>query len=154
MGGFEFNDYDEITDGEIKVVVRERRPAKLEIGYVPAYRFDILLPGNPEPLGQIELRIGNTKHIVMYGGHLGYRIKEEYRGQRYAAKACNLIKRIALDHDIETLWITCNPDNYASRRTCEIIGAQFIEIVNLPEDTDMYQEGERQKCRYKWNLLK
>ena len=154
MGCFEFNDYDEITDGEIKVVVRERRPAKPEIGYVPAYRFDILLPDNPEPIGQIELRVGNTRHIIMYAGHLGYRINEEYRGQRYAAKACNLIKRIALDHDLDTLWITCNPDNYASRRTCEIMGAKFVEIVYLPEDTDMYQSGERQKCRYRWNLLK
>ena len=63
----------------------------------------ILLPGNPEPLGQIELRIGNTKHIVMYGGHLGYGINEEYRGQRYAAKVCNLIKRIALDYSLKRL---------------------------------------------------
>jgi hypothetical protein len=27
-----------------------------------------------------------------------------------------------------------------------------VEIVDLPEETDMYQEGERQKCRYRLNL--
>ena len=46
------------------------------------------------------------------------------------------------------LWITCNPDNLASRRTCELAGAEFMGIVDLPPDSDMYLEGERQKCRY------
>jgi len=49
-------------------------------------------------------------------------------------------------------WITCNPDNAASRRTCELAGAVLVEIVDLPEDIDMYQEGERQKCRYRLEL--
>jgi tagatose 1,6-diphosphate aldolase len=50
------------------------------------------------------------------------------------------------------LWITCNPENIASRRTCEAAGADFVEIVDLPSDIDMYQEGERQKCRYRLKL--
>ena len=27
-------------------------------------------------------------------------------------------------------------------------GAELVEIVDLPEDNDMYQKGERRKCRY------
>ncbi len=152
MTDFKFNDYGTFTDGEIGVVVRERRPAKPEIEYVPVYRFDILLSGSPEPIGQIDLRIGNTRHLIMYGGHIGYGINEKYRGNRYAAKACNLIKRVAIDYGLKTLWITCNPDNYPSRRTCEILGCELVEIVDLPENTDMYRNGDRQKCRYRWDL--
>jgi hypothetical protein len=48
--------------------------------------------------------------------------------------------------------IDVHPDNIASRRTFELAGAKFVEIVDLPEDTDMYQEGERQKCRYRIDL--
>jgi tagatose 1,6-diphosphate aldolase len=59
---------------------------------------------------------------------------------------------LARHYSLNPLWITCNPDNYASRRTCELAGATFIEIVDLPEDTDMYQMGERQKCRYRLDL--
>jgi predicted acetyltransferase len=47
------------------------------------------------------------------------------------------------------VWITCDPDNIASRKTCELAGARLVEIVDLPEDTDMYREGMRQKCRYR-----
>jgi hypothetical protein len=46
-------------------------------------------------------------------------------------------------------WITCNLDNIASRKTCELAGARLVEIVDLSEDTDMYRKGERQKCRYR-----
>jgi hypothetical protein len=28
-----------------------------------------------------------------------------------------------------------------------------MEIVNLPPHVDMYREGERQKCRYRLDLL-
>jgi tagatose 1,6-diphosphate aldolase len=51
---------------------------------------------------------------------------------------------------MDVVWITCNPDNWASRRTCERLGCQLVDIVELPEHIDMYQDGERQKCRYRW----
>lgn len=149
---FKFIDYGVLSDGEINVVVREKRPAPKKKGYVPAYEFDICLPGKPDPIGRIGLRIGNTKYVIKYGGHIGYAINENYRGHRYASKACNLVKRIAIAHGLKTLWITCNPDNIASRRTCEILGCELVEIVNLPEDNDMFQDGERQKCRYRWDI--
>ncbi|HEY32728.1 MAG TPA: GNAT family N-acetyltransferase [Dehalococcoidia bacterium] len=152
MSGFELNDYRPFTDGEIEVVVRERYPGDEQRGLVPEYRFAIRLLGNPESIGIVSLRVGNTRHLVMYAGHIGYRIEKDYRGHRYAARACNLIRQVALDQGFKTLWITCNPDNWPSRRTCEILGCEFIEIVDLPEDTDMYQEGERRKCRYRWDL--
>ena len=28
----------------------------------------------------------------------------------------------------------------------------MTEIVDLPTDNDMYREGERQKCRYRFDL--
>ncbi|MNY80412.1 hypothetical protein D3C86_2214330 [compost metagenome] len=54
---------------------------------------------------------------------------------------------------MEKIIITCNPDNEPSRKTCEYIGANLIEIVDLPPHDDMYQEGERQKCIYEWVLI-
>ena len=151
MTGFIFNNYEKLTDGEIELVVREKRPAVAEKGIVPSYEFDICLP-EKKVVGRISLRVGDTERLRMYGGHIGYGVEEKYRGNHYAAKACKLVKQVALDHNIGTLWITCNPDNYPSRRTCEIIGSEFVEIVDLPPDIDMYGDGERQKCRYRWDL--
>ncbi len=50
------------------------------------------------------------------------------------------------------LWITCNPDNIASMRTCEILGAELVETVDVPEGITAYRKGERQKLRYKLEL--
>jgi len=41
------------------------------------------------------------------------------------------------------LYITCNPDNFASKRTCEFAGATLEKIIDLPNDNDMYMDGER-----------
>ena len=46
---------------------------------------------------------------------------------------------MARRHGLATVWITCNPDNRASRRTCELTGAQLVEIVDLPADNDKYR---------------
>jgi tagatose 1,6-diphosphate aldolase len=152
MSEFRFNGYGVLTDGEIEVVVSQKRPANPQKGYLPVYEFDIHLPGKPKAIGGVSLRIGNTEHVIKYAGHIGYGINERYQGNRYAAKACNLVRQVALDHGLKVLWITCNPENHPSRRTCEILGGEFVEIVDLPQDTNMYREGERQKCRYRWDL--
>jgi tagatose 1,6-diphosphate aldolase len=57
---------------------------------------------------------------------------------------------VAQAHEMEKLIITCNPDNIASRKTCEYVGANLLEIVDVPEYNDMYQRGEKEKCIYEW----
>ena len=146
---FEFQNPGTLIDEELELVLVEEYPGNPTIGYVPAYRFRMTLVGQDEEIGYIELRVGDTHHLAMYAGHIGYRVVPQYRGHRYAARSCRLLLPLARSHGLEMLWITCNPDNVASRRTCELAGAEFIEIVDLPEDTDMYQKGERRKCRYR-----
>ena len=55
---------------------------------------------------------------------------------------------------MEYLYITCNPDNYASRKTCEYAGGTLLEIAELPEENDMRDKGEFEKCIYKFTLRK
>jgi predicted acetyltransferase len=149
---FEFHDPGRLIDGDLELVLAERYPGDPTINYVPAYRFKMILVDQDQEVGRVEFRVGNTHHLTMYGGHLAYGVDPEHRGHRYAARACKLLLPLARHHGFQTLWITCNPDNIASRKTCELTGAILVEIVNLPEDTDMFQEGERQKCRYRLDL--
>ena len=158
MKDFKFIDCGVLSDGEIELVVKHRltvdkaKENGYPKGYPPQYTFDVRLAGKPEAIGWVQLRIGRTKWVTTQSGNVGYEISESYRGHRYAAKACNLVKQVALEHGLKTLWITCNPDNITSRRTSEILGCELVEIVDLPADTDMYQRGERKQCRYRWDL--
>jgi tagatose 1,6-diphosphate aldolase len=51
------------------------------------------------------------------------------------------------------LWITCNPDNTASRRTLDRLGAEFVEIVSVPDDYPLIAGTLRQKCRYRLEIM-
>ena len=141
-----------LIDDDLELVLVEKVPGDPLINYVPAYKFKMTLTGQDADIGRIELRVGNIEHIIRYGGHLAYWVESEFRGHHYAARGCRLLVPLARRHDLKELWITCNPDNLASRRTCELAGAEFVEVVDLPVYTDMYQEGERQKCRYRLDL--
>ena len=143
-------DVPPLVDGELELRLVERTPADPLRGRVPAYRFDLCVRG--DNVGGISLRVGSGKYLERYAGHIGYGVELPYRGRRYAARACLLLFEVARSHGMRTLWITCNPDNVASRRTCELIGGVLVEIVDLPPETDMYKEGERQKCRYRIQL--
>ncbi|MBZ9687099.1 GNAT family N-acetyltransferase [Clostridium estertheticum] len=82
---------------------------------------------------------------------MGYGIDEAYRGKSYASKTCRIIKQVAISHGMDKVIITCDPDNWASRRTCEE-GLKLKEIANLPPHNVMYLEDERQKCIFGWIL--
>jgi tagatose 1,6-diphosphate aldolase len=139
-----------LTDGEILLELATQVPGDSAKGFVPANHYQIIKVATNEKVGQIDLRLGYTWDLVQYAGQIGYGVREGFRGHHYAAKACLLLKPIAKDHHMDVLWITCNPDNWASRKTCERVGATLVEVVNLPENNPIYQRGERQKCRYRW----
>ena len=122
-----------------------------EKGWAEAYHFKICLVSGNAEVGFCDFRIGNTTGLY-FGGNIGYTVYENYRGNHYAGKACLLLLDLAKKHNMPYLYITCNPDNYASRRTCEYAGGILTSIIDLPEDNDMYLEGERQKCMYRFNL--
>ncbi len=149
---FEFRDPGKLVDNDLELLLVERYPGDSNVGYVPAYKFKMIRWGQDEEVGNIDLRVGNTHDLIMYGGHIAYGVNPEHRGHKFAARACRLLFPLATQHGLKELWITCNRDNIASRRTCEIAGATLVEIVELPEYSDMYQKGERQKCRYRVEL--
>lgn len=148
---FEFMNFDYLSDGEIDLIIEVKTEAYEPKGYLPAYKYEIRLHYGTARIGRIDLRIGHNINTY-YGGNIGYEIEEIYRGHHYAAKACRLVKQVAQAHGMGKLIITNNPHNIPSRKTCENIGARLVEIIDLPSDNEMYQLGDRQKCRYEWAI--
>ena len=103
--------------------------------------------------GTVGLRIGTTRDLELYYGHVGYNVFPPARGNHYAERACRLLLSVARGHGMTSLWITCNPDNAASRRTCERLGARLIDVVTVPPGHSLHVRGEREKCRYRLDLV-
>lgn len=150
----------------LRAAPRGQIPGDDSNGRVPSYHYWMLvrrtedppLPpwGTAEPpvkiAGRISLRIGHTQEIERYFGHVGYNVYTPARGNHYAERSCRLLFPLARAHGLRDFWITCNPDNIPSRRTCERLGGELVEIVDVPFDNLLYQRGERQKCRYRIQL--
>ncbi len=146
---FEFANVGILRDRELYLAVSQRTPLNLHSGYVPTYDFHMRLDGQRGMAGRISLRVGNTPEVTTYMGHIGYGVEPEFRGGQLAARSCRLLFALARRHSLDPLWITCNPENWASRRTCELIGGELVEIVDVPPDHSLHMRGEIQKCRYR-----
>ncbi len=142
----------ELRDGDLELVCVGQHAADEEKGWVPWLEFSMRHASSGEAMGKISLRLANSPHLVLYGGHVGYNVDEPFRGQRLAVRSIRLLLPLAKVHGLNPLWIMCRPDNIASRRTCELAGGVLEEIRNLPPDTDLYERGERQVCRYKFDV--
>jgi tagatose 1,6-diphosphate aldolase len=117
---------------------------------VPTYFFRMTSIAHDDELGTINLRVGSNQHLEEYAGHIGYGVHPAHRGHHYAARSVTLLLPLARKLGIEPVWITCDPQNNASRRSLEIAGAEFVEIVDVPEDCGIRRYGGKtQKCRYR-----
>ena len=143
-----FLDTTFLKNNEISLVLERTADRDDEKGWVPAYYFAICNQEGTK-MGVCDLRIGHNNNLY-YGGNIGYTVFEEYRGHHYAGKACLLLFELAKMHQLEYVIITCNPDNYASRKTCEYAGGELLEIVELPEGNNMRERGDTEKCIYKF----
>jgi tagatose 1,6-diphosphate aldolase len=140
-----------IVGDEIALVLNRVLNSSEGLDGVPAFLYDIVLHDGT-CVGQIDFRLKTTPSLIKYGGQIGYGIDKAYRGHGFAAQACELIKTVAIDKGYRELWITCNPDNIASIHTLERIGAQFVELVQVPIGSELWRRGDREKLRYLWQF--
>lgn len=149
---FEFKQFSNLTNGDLTLVHDGYLYGEHALGQIPAYKFRIMRNRDRMYVGDIDIRIGITDDIQTMGGQLGYGILPYCRGHNYAAIACLLVQPVAKSHGMTSLWITCNHDNIASHKTCQHIGAVYVDTVEVPQDHELYLRGDRWKSRYLWQL--
>ena len=119
-------------DLKLKKVVKEFKEANV----VPALVYDILLYGTKTVIGECDARLGMNMHLY-YSGNIGFSVYEKYRGNSVAEEAVNLLKQVFKANNVNRIIIATNPDNHATQRVCEKLGAKFMEKAEIPEDNDM-----------------
>jgi predicted acetyltransferase len=138
-----------LTYADVEIVFSHMTPENIPMGFVPGYHF-VIRDARGREAGHINLRIGQTPHLTQIAGHIGYEIHPKRRGHRYAEKACRALGPWAATFRMD-LIITADPDNDASIRTIENLGADFINEVEVPIDDPHFLRGSTHKRRYRWS---
>ena len=112
---------------------------------VKTYYYEIVLKKTREVVGLIDLRVGMNEELYYYG-NMGYSIFIPFRGHHYALKAGKLLLSIAKEFEMEKIIITCNPDNVASYKTIEGLGAKLKGIEEVPIGHPLRLQGDPKKC--------
>ena len=112
----------EFRDGDLTLCLSSLEPHRTH--GVPTCHFAMVHGGSGELLGNINLRTASTFELFLYSGHIGYEVQEKHRGRRHAARSVRLLFPLAKRLGLDPLWITCEPENIASRKTCEIAGGK------------------------------
>jgi predicted acetyltransferase len=138
----------DLAFGDVRLSHAGILPGQPEFGIVPSHHFRILGHHGTD-FGYLNIRIGNTEHVRLYAGHIGYWVEQAHRGHGYAAQACRAVARYVRTLYPETI-LTTDPGNHASIRTLEKLGAVFIEELRVPPHDPAYLGGSRWKRRYLW----
>lgn len=138
---------DLLTHGPVALQFAKLVPADTMRGFALYFHFQINTGGTE--VGHINLRVGHSDHVRFYAGHIGFEVIPVHRGNRYAYHACLAIAPLARSV-LPELVFTCDPDNHASRRTIELIGASFIDQMIVPPEDPHYAHGSRIKQRFLW----
>jgi tagatose 1,6-diphosphate aldolase len=141
---FRFLNPGPLVDGDLELVLVSAEPCDTRHGVVPQYNFEMRLTGMATKIGLIKFRPHLTDKLKQYGGNLSYDVDEGYRGHRYAARGCWLLFPLARGHRLRSLLVTCDPDNVASCRTCELIGARCADTIEAEIEPGKY----RRTCRF------
>lgn len=133
--------FDRLTSGPMTLQIIEKVPCGPD--GLPFYFYGILVNGTA--VGKISIRIGATFHTY-YNGNIGYEIDGPHRGHGYARAACRMVLDVARFHGMDSPCLTCAESNIASYRTIEGLGAELLEICEVPRAYFAFREGmERQR---------
>ena len=147
---FFFRPQPAFTDGVIDLIQIRDWFADEEMRFGEEFTWRIALHGKRAEIGRINLRLGESPCVYCFG-HIGYHIDPPYRGHHYARRACQLIAPVIRRYGKESVVITCDPDNTASRKTCEGLGCELERIITVPDWIRRRWSISKVKCRYIWH---
>lgn len=137
-----------LQSGPVQLHFDKAVPGDESRGLVPFFHFKIQGQAGTV-VGHLNFRVGDTPHVTLCAGHVGFEILPEFRGHAYSYHACHAIAPWIRRYYKEVV-LTADPANGASRRIIEKLGADLLEEIEVPTVDPAYSGGARRKCRYAW----
>lgn len=118
--GIIFKDYVELLQDQ---KIGKRLPE----GFVPDSCFFAFLEG--KIVGRVSLRHQLNDFLIKVGGHIGYGVLPQYRGQGIATQLLQFTVNEAKLMKISPILVTCDESNIASATVIEKCGGKLEDIL-------------------------
>jgi len=141
---------EDLTSGPVRLKLDSIVPAPPDGEIVPYFHFRIHNEAGTT-VGHMNFRTGNTRHLLLCAGHIGYGILPEHRGASLSYHACIAIRPFVRSF-YHSVILTAAPDNTPSLRVIEKLKAKPLGEITVPKDDPAYAHGARIKLRYEWSL--
>ncbi|MDD3242415.1 MAG: GNAT family N-acetyltransferase [Eubacteriales bacterium] len=105
----------------------------IDTGEDPAQTLFLLKREDGAVLGAVSLRHALTRSNWLDGGHVGYGIRPEFRGQGYGNRILRLAVEKLAEMGVKRVLVTCDSDNEASRCVIQKTGGV---LENHTQDED------------------
>ncbi len=134
---FLLSDYvqDEEFTGYIDRVSSWKDEATVPEGKVASTFLVAIIDG--KIAGRLSIRHRLNDFLGLVGGHIGYGVAPEFRGQGVATYMLKYGLEFMKDRGDARVFISCHSENQASRRIIEKCGGEFAALVPHP-----YENGE------------
>ncbi|MDK8645626.1 GNAT family N-acetyltransferase [Staphylococcus condimenti] len=97
---------------ELVSELKQRNLNKESVPDTTLFLFD-----NGEIIGAVNIRHYLNEHLKRIGGHIGYGVRPDYRGQGYAKKLLREGLEFLNQNDVGDALVTCDKSNIASAKT-------------------------------------
>lgn len=81
-------------------------------------------------VGGLAIRLELKGMLVTLGGHIGYQVLEPYRRRGYGTEMLRLAIPICADLGLDSVLVTCDEDNFASRKIIESNGGVYEQTIH------------------------
>ena len=121
----------------VQFVERTKHKETVSPGFVTAHTFFAL--DNDKIVGIINARHELNDYLLNLGGHIGYSVRKSERRKGYAKKMLKYSSEFLFSLSLDTILITCDKNNIASKRTIESCGGILEnEVIEATRTTLRY----------------
>ncbi len=88
-----------------------------------------------EYIGRASIRHELNDELLLVAGHIGYEIRPTKRRQGYGTQILALALERAREMGIYKVLVTCDTDNFGSRKIIEANGGKLENEIQVPNST-------------------
>lgn len=147
---FETHKFNRIQGEIIDLALSQTKSATSAYKF-PTYCFDIVLHSSPNIIGNLTYSVV-PDNIDGHNDNVSFNLLDDYNLKSVKYECCQLVKKVAEYHKSKILYLTCSPNDFATRKVYESLGAFLKEIKTYTFMDEQNNRKIKESCIWVWEF--